>query len=445
MKSIEGFSKLSKQAKLEWVANNFFKNPDAVIQEFQSYWHEDENLQKLFEEFSENTLTNFYMPYNVAPNFLINGKLYAVPMVIEESSVVAAASGSAKFWMERGGFHSEVVSTVKIGQVHFNWKGDFQKLKKFIKQIKPILIRNAHPITRNMEKRGGGILDIELVNMTSFDTDYYQLKASFETCESMGANFINSVLENFASTLEQEALTYSDFTDDEKDIRIIMCILSNYTPDCLVRTWVECGIKDLGVVEGMQPEEFANKFAKAIKIAKVDVFRATTHNKGIMNGADAVVIATGNDFRATEACAHVFASRSGRYQSLSDVKLDGGKFYYSVELPMALGVVGGLTTLHPMVKLSLEMLGNPSARELMMIASAVGLANNFSAVKSMTTVGIQKGHMKMHLLNILKQFDATEAETEQAKEFFKSNVVSYSAVRNFLISIRPTVSEHRKK
>ncbi|GIV34825.1 MAG: 3-hydroxy-3-methylglutaryl coenzyme A reductase [Chitinophagales bacterium] len=445
MKRVEGFSKLSKQAKLEWVAHNFFKNPDAVIQEFKSYWHNDEKLQKLFDEFSENTLTNFYMPYNVAPNFMINGKIYAVPMVIEESSVVAAAAGSAKFWLERGGFHSEVISTVKIGQVHFSWRGDFHKLKKFIRHIKPILIRNAHPITRNMEKRGGGILDIELINMTSYDPDYYQLKATFETCESMGANFINSVLENFAATLTQEALVYPDFTDEERDVRVIMSILSNYTPDCIVRTWVECPIHELGVIEGMQPEEFATKFAKAIKIAKVDVFRAATHNKGIMNGADAVVIATGNDFRATEACAHVYAARSGRYQSLSDIKLDGGKFHFAVELPMALGVVGGLTTLHPLVKLSLEMLGNPTARELMMIASAVGLANNFSAVKSMTTVGIQKGHMKMHLLNILKQFEATEEETEKAKEYFKHHVVSYAAVRNFLISIRPPLTGVGKK
>lgn len=445
MKSIEGFSKLSKQAKLEWIANNFFENPDDVVREFQSYWQDDPKTQKLFDEFSENTLTNFIIPYNVAPNFLINGKMYAVPMVIEESSVVAAASQSAKFWKERGGFHSEVVSTVKIGQVHFTWKGDFQKLKNFIKRIKPIMIRNAHPITRNMESRGGGILDIELVNMTSFDTDYYQLKASFETCESMGANFINSVLENFATTLKGEALGYEEFEGDEHDINITMCILSNYTPDCLVRTWVECDIPALGSIEGMQPEEFAHKFARAIKIAKVDVYRATTHNKGIMNGIDSVILATGNDFRATEACGHVYAARNGRYQSLSDVKIDNGKFRFSVEVPMAVGVVGGLTSLHPLVKRSFEMLGNPNSRELMMIASAAGLANNFAAVKSMTTVGIQKGHMKMHLLNILNQFDATETETEQAKEFFKSNVVSYNAVRNFLISIRPAVTEKKRK
>ena len=444
MRSIEGFSKLSKKAKLEWIAQNFFENPEEVIREFQSYWHDDPVQQKLFDEFSENTLTNFYMPYNVAPNFLINGKQYAVPMVIEESSVVAAASQSAKFWKERGGFHSEVISTVKIGQVHFNWKGDFLKLKKFIKAIKPTLIFNARPITRNMENRGGGILDIELVNMTSYDPNYYQLKATFETCDSMGANFINSVLENFAATLKEEALKFSEFKDDEHDLNIIMCILSNYTPDCLVRTWVECDIKDLGVVEGMEPEDFANKFARAIKIAKVDIYRATTHNKGIMNGIDSVVIATGNDFRATEACGHVYASRSGRYMSLSDVKLDNGTFYYSLEVPMALGVVGGLTSLHPLVKRSLEMLRNPNARELMMIASAVGLANNFSAVKSMTTVGIQKGHMKMHLLNILNQFNSTEEETVLAKEHFRHNTVSYTAVRNFLLSVRPPVNTIKK-
>ena len=445
MKSIEGFSKLSKKAKLEWVAHNYFENADELIRELQGYWHGDPKLQKLFDEFSENTLTNFYIPFNVAPNFLINNKLYAVPMVIEESSVVAAASRSAKFWKERGGFHSEVISTVKIGQVHFNWKGDFLRLKKFIQAIKPVLIHKAHPITRNMEKRGGGILDVEPVDMTSFDPDYYQLRCSFETCESMGANFINSVLESFAVTLKEEAIKYPGFAVEERDINIIMCILSNYTPDCLVRTWVECEIPKLGVIEGMEPDAFASKFAKAVKIAKVDVYRATTHNKGIMNGIDSVIMATGNDFRATEACGHAYAARNGRYQSLTDVKLINGKFHYSIEVPLALGVIGGLTNLHPLVKRSLEMLDNPSARELMMIASATGLANNFAAVKSMTTVGIQKGHMKMHLLNILNQFNATTDETEKAKEFFKHNVVSYTAVRNFLISIRPSVIERKKE
>lgn len=442
MKEIEGFSKLSKKAKIEWVANNFFDDPEEVIQELKNYWHDDPRIQKLFDEFSENTLTNFYIPFNIAPNFLINGKMYAVPMVIEESSVVAAASRSAKFWKDRGGFKSEVISTVKIGQVHFSWKGDTRKLKKFIKIIKPVLITGAHSITRNMEKRGGGIVDVELIDMTAFDENYYQLKVSFETCDSMGANFINSVLENFAGALKEEALKYEGFEEEEKDIEIIMSILSNYTPDCVVRTWVECDIKDLGEFEGgMTTEAFANKFARAVKIAKVDIYRATTHNKGIFNGIDAVTLATGNDFRAVEACGHVYASRNGRYQSLSDVKIENGSFRYSIEVALTLGTVGGLTSLHPLARRSLELLGNPRANELMMIAATVGLANNFSAVKSMTTVGIQKGHMKMHLMNILNQFEANTAEVELAKDHFKKHVVSYPAVRNFLIAIRTNATE----
>lgn len=169
-----------------------------------------------------------------------------------------------------------------------------------------------------------------------------------------------------------------------------------------------------------------------VKIAEADTFRATTHNKGIFNGIDAVILATGNDFRAVEACGHTYAARSGQYRSLSHAEIKDNTFSLTLEIPMALGTVGGLTTLHPLVKRAMQMLGNPDANELMQIAAVAGLANNFSAVKSLVTDGIQKGHMKMHLLNILKSMDATELEVEAAKKFFVKNVVSFQAVRDFL-------------
>jgi hydroxymethylglutaryl-CoA reductase len=211
-----------------------------------------------------------------------------------------------------------------------------------------------------------------------------------------------------------------------------MSILSNFTPNCLVKVWVECPIEDLGLIDGMEPNEFAHKFEKAIKIAHLDPYRATTHNKGIYNGIDSVVLATGNDFRAVEACGHTYASKDGKYRSLSDVSIENGIFKFSLTVPMALGVVGGLTNLHPIVKRSLELLENPSAKELMMIAAAAGLANNFAAVKSLTTSGIQKGHMKMHLINILTQYNATEEEKSAAVKYFENEVVTFSSVRSFL-------------
>lgn len=437
MKEVQGFSKLSKEAKLKWLAENFFDDKEQVIKELTGYLHPEAQTQKLFDEFAENTVTNFYMPFSVAPNFRINGDIYCVPMVIEESSVVAAASMSAKLWLDKGGFHAEVIDTEKIGQVHFLWQGDKAKLQRFFKTLEPQLKGETTDITANMVKRGGGILGIELVDMTHEMEGYYQLKGTFETCDSMGANFINSVLERFAAILKREVLVYEEFTVEEKQVEIIMSILSNYTPHCVVRSWVECDIADMGsFMKGVSGEDFARKFANGVKIAQVDPFRATTHNKGIFNGIDSVVLATGNDFRAVEACGHVYASRNGRYTSLTDISLENGRFKYTLEVPLALGTVGGLTNLHPLVRRGLEMLGNPSASELMMIAASVGLANNFSAIRSLVTVGIQKGHMKMHLLNILKNFQANEEEIEKAKIYFIHHVVSYNSVREFLEKVR---------
>lgn len=446
-KEIEGFSKLSKKDKLKWVAQNYFDDPKEAVADYKKYWNEDKELQKQFDEFSENTLTNFYMPYGVAPNFLINGRIYTVPMVIEESSVVAAACKAAKYWRDKGGFNAEIIDTEKIGQVHFIWKGtDKEKLERFVSHLKPILRKEAQPITNNMDKRGGGILDVELVDMTQHIDNYYQLKGTFETCDSMGANFINSVLESFASVLRQEAMLYKEFEGEEKDVEVIMSILSNYTPRCLVRVWVECPIEKLGTfADGtMGPQIFAERFARGVKIAEVDPHRATTHNKGIFNGIDSVILATGNDFRAVEACGHTYASRTGQYSSLTHVDITDGHFKFSMDIPLALGTVGGLTGLHPLVKRSLELLGNPSAQELMKIAAAVGLASNFSAIRSLVTVGIQRGHMKMHLLNILKTLEANKEEIEKAKVYFINNVVSYNTVREFLYLYRSGKLDDKK-
>jgi hydroxymethylglutaryl-CoA reductase len=436
---INGFSKMSKEEKLKLVAS-FFDHPEKVLRELKSYWHSDPKKQVLFDEFSENTLSNFYFPFGIAPNFLINGKNYMVPMVIEESSVIAAASSSAKFWAERGGFHAEVLSTVKIGQVHFIWKGDPFKLEQAMPDLRRELIAGTKGITSNMEARGGGVTDIQLVRLDDQIEDYYQLKVFFETVDSMGANFINSVLEEFARLLKDFLIRSPRFTDEEKDCEIIMSILSNYTPDCIVRTWVECDISELEMPgTDLTPDKFVWKFQKAVQIAQVDEFRAATHNKGIFNGIDALALATGNDFRAIEAGAHTYACRSGKYQSLTELTVDGSRFHYELKVPLAVGTVGGLTSLHPMAKFSLEMLGNPNARELMMIAAAAGLANNFGAVKSLVTKGIQVGHMKMHLLNILNFYAATQEEKLKAVEYFKSHKVSFKAVTDFINNHRSRI------
>lgn len=447
-KSIAGFSKLSKRGKLKWIVENFFLDPENVMRELTSYWLLNEDDQKVLDGFSENTISNFYLPFGVAPNFIINDKTYAIPMVIEESSVVAAASSAAKFWMTRGGFKAKVISTKKVGQVHFTWKGDANKLEESFKELEKTMRSNASEITKNMEVRGGGIKDIQLINYTGVEKDYYQLKVNFETCDSMGANFINSVLESFAESLRNFVAIQDKFTDEEKEVTIIMSILSNYTPECLVRAWVECPIEDLGnFLNDIDAASFANKFCTAVRIAHIDQYRATTHNKGIFNGIDAVVLATGNDFRAIEACGHTFAGRDGHYRSLSHCKVENGVFKFWLDIPLAIGTVGGLTKLHPIAKRSLELLGSPSAEELMMIIATTGLAQNFAALRSLVTTGIQQGHMKMHLINILNHMEATDKEKEAAYQYFENNTVSFNAAREFLDTFRGKIvsSKHLLK
>lgn len=429
--AISGFSKLSKSEKIEWLLDTYFSDKDNARILVHQYWNTDEKLQKLHDEFIENTITNYYLPLGVAPNFSINNKLYTIPMAIEESSVVAAASKAAKFWLDRGGFKAEVISTEKIGQVHFTYSGNFEALQSFFKSVKPKLIEDTKAITKNMERRGGGILDIELRNKTEDLEHYYQLHATFETLNAMGANFINSCLEQFAKTFIQEAEKQLD-----GELEIVMSILSNYVPNCLVKAEVSCPIEDLKSKDISNPTLFAQKFKQAVNIAEVEPYRAVTHNKGIMNGIDAVVLATGNDFRAVEAGVHAYASKGRRYTSLTHCSIEDNIFKFWIEIPLALGTVGGLTSLHPLVKFALEMLENPSAKDLMQIVAVAGLAQNFAAVKSLTTTGIQEGHMKMHLLNILNQFEATAEEKEKIVEHFKTNVVTHSAVVEAIENLR---------
>ena len=437
--SIAGFSKLSKEEKINWIAKEYFSNPEEAISILKNYWNSDEKIQKLHDEFIENTISNFYIPLGVAPNFLINGKYNSIPMAIEESSVVAAASKSAKFWSTRGGFKATVINTEKIGQVHFIFKGDASKLALFFAQTKTKFYTNTESITKNMQKRGGGILEIELRDKTNLLPSYYQLHATFETKDSMGANFINSCLEQFAKTLKEEAQNYDSFSEEEKNIEVVMSILSNYVPNCLVRAEVSCPIADLAEKHIPNPKIFAERFIRAVQIAEVEPFRAVTHNKGIMNGIDAVVLATGNDFRAVEAGIHAYASRNGSYSSLSHAKIENDIFTFWLEVPLALGTVGGLTSLHPLVKLSLEMLENPSAKELMQFVAVAGLAQNFAALRSLTTTGIQDGHMKMHLNNILNQFEANENERVLIRKHFKHQVVSHSAVVEYIETLRKSL------
>jgi hydroxymethylglutaryl-CoA reductase len=436
-KTIAGFSKLSKLGKIKWLVENFFKDPEIVMHELKSYWLADVSKQEVLDGISENTISNYPLPLGVVPNFVLNGKTYCVPMVTEESSVVAAASSAAKYWMERGGIHAEVIDTIKVGHVHFFWGGTPDRFNEIFDALKNVLISGAMPVMDAMVKRGGGLKSLTFKSFVDQEPGLYQLFAEFDTCDSMGANFINTVLEQFAASLQDFFKSSSLLKNEEREIEVIMSILSNYTPDCLVRTWVECPIRDLGGFPGeMDAITFAERFYHAVSIAQVDPYRACTHNKGIFNGIDSVALATGNDFRSIEACGHTYASRLGKYQSLSFCIIEQGTFRFWMDLPLAVGTIGGLTSLHPIAKRSLELLENPDAKDLMMIIAATGLIQNFAAIRSLVTTGIQQGHMKMHLNNILAQLGVSSKEKAAAQLYFNDKTVSVASVKDFLSGLQ---------
>ena len=429
---IIGFSKLSRDEKISWISRNFLDKSDEFESILNNYLIDDKKIQSLHNSFSENVISNFNLPYSVSPNFLINNKNYCVPLVTEESSVIAALSKSSKFWFERGGFKSKVINNLKNGQIHFMYNGNIKKLKKFIDKNELKLIESTDRITKKMRERGGGINKIKLIDKSSELNSYFQLSIDFITIDSMGANFINSCLEVISKTFEKLIHESDYFNESEKKTRIIMSILSNYTPNCIVEASAECKINELENFDNYSKEEFAIKFKNAFDIAKVDVGRAVTHNKGIMNGIDAVLISTGNDFRAVDAGIHAFASSSGNYKSLSECLIIDNKFKISLKVPISVGTVGGITDLHPMVKLSLKLLGNPSSEDLMKIICSVGLAQNYAAVKSLVTTGIQKGHMKMHLINLLNKNKASKDQIKSAEEYFKNKEINSQSVSEFL-------------
>jgi hydroxymethylglutaryl-CoA reductase len=427
-----GFSQLDRLQRINYIIENSALTDDKKGS-FDDYVAYEGEQQGLFSDMIENYIGNFPIPMGIVPHILINGESFMVPFVTEESSVVAAASKAAKYWATRGGFGAVVESMTKKGQVHFTWNGNPDKIQELIPGIIQKLFLSTSELTEKMKQRGGGITEIQLLDKTSELPDYYQIDVSFETADAMGANFINSCLETIAAVLQQ----LPELNSGENSIEIIMSILSNYTPDCIVRCSVECPVKNLTEwYTDLTGYAFATKFKQAVDIANLDLSRAVTHNKGIMNGVDAVLLATGNDWRAIAASVHAYASKDGRYKSLTTLQLTEETFRYELKLPLAVGTVGGITLIHPVVQKNQAIMNNPDVRKLMMIAAASGLANNFSAIASLITTGIQEGHMKMHLSNILNQLKINQAEREIIVNHFNGSTVSFTAVEDFISKIR---------
>ena len=422
---IKGFSKLTRSDKIELLKNMGFIDGTG-IEMLHQFTLPSIELREKFEGFSENVLSTYALPYSVIPNMVINNREFVVPMVTEESSVVAACASAAGYWASKGGFKCQILGDEKTGQIFFSWPGKFRLLNNIIHENSGRLLESVKPITRNMEARGGGITGIQLIEHENVE-EMFELKVGFKTADSMGANFINSLLEAMRSELLLLV----------PDADILMSILSNHTPNCVVECVAETMEEELAdAIKGMDAHTFASRFERAVLIAQNDVYRAVTHNKGIFNGVSAVALATANDFRAIEAAGHAYAANSGTYRSLSWVNRQNGHFTFGLRIPLAVGTVGGLTRQHPMANTSFLLMNNPNAQTLMEIMAATGLASNFAALRALIGEGIQKGHMRMHLSNILNELSASPDEKAKAQVHFSGHTVSVQRVREFLNLIR---------
>ncbi|WLV24855.1 hydroxymethylglutaryl-CoA reductase, degradative [Aciduricibacillus chroicocephali] len=348
----------------------------------------------------ENVVGTFPLPLGVGLNFLINDKEYAVPMAIEEASVIASASHIAKIVRDAGGFKASSGERLMIGQIQVVGCPDFEEAKAAVLNEKSELIEICNDAYPSLIQRGGGVrdLDVRILNEHE-DSDYSKMLIVHiyaDTCDAMGANMINTMAE--AAAPRVELLTKG---------KVYLRILSNYAVKSLARATciIPPSLLKTGDFDG---EAVRDGVIHAYEFAASDPFRAVTHNKGIMNGIDPVVIATGNDWRAVEAGAHAYAARSGQYSSMSVWSKDeAGNLVGELELPMSIGTVGGATRVHPMAQMALKMLDIKSASELAQVIVSVGLAQNLGALKALATDGIQKGHMALHARSVAVAAGAT--------------------------------------
>ena len=393
--SWNGFSKKSYHERLELLRAQALLSPEK-----QTSLEQDEQVSlAVADQLSENVVGTFSLPYSIIPELLVNGQDYTVPYVTEEPSVVAAASYASKIIKRSGGFTAQVHERQMIGQVALYQVAEPEKAQEKIANKKVELLELANQAYPSIVKRGGGARDLH-VEQIKGETDFLVVYLHVDTQEAMGANMLNTMLEALKPVLEELSQGQS-----------LMGILSNYATDSLVTASCRIAFRYLSPQRD-QGREIAEKIALASQFAQVDPYRAATHNKGIFNGIDAILIATGNDWRAIEAGAHAFASRDGRYQGLSQWTLDMEReeLVGEMTLPMPVATKGGSIGLNPRVALSHELLGNPSAKELAQIIVSIGLAQNFAALKALVSTGIQQGHMKLQAKSLALLAGASESE-----------------------------------
>lgn len=388
LQQFEGFSKLDYKTRLNKLKDLSFLDSEDISY-LQSGGIKSPDLA---EELIENVLGFFEMPLGVAVNFVINKKDYVLPLAVEETSIVAAASKTARWICSHGEIKTEVLSRLSIGQIQIAKVKNFPQLKKTIEDNFENWKQDVNSnLLASMSKRGGGLKAWELRSINRPDSKTMAvLHLHIETCDAMGANLINQVCEYLKTPLE-----------DLSGEQVTMCILSNLADKRIVRAQVIVKNQELN---------FIQKVEEASLFAELDPYRAATNNKGIMNGIDALLIATGNDWRAVEAGLHAYAAFGGAYSSLTKWRVKGNELHGLMEAPFMLGTVGGVTDIHPTAKLCLKILGFPKAEELASLCCALGLVQNLGAIRALVTEGVIEGHMKLHIKNLIIKTGATEQE-----------------------------------
>ncbi len=346
----------------------------------------------LAEKFIENVIGYFQLPLGVATNFRVDGRDYVIPLAVEETSIIAAASKTAKWVRESGEITTETVGNLIIGQIQIAKVSDFGSFAEVIASNKTKWIELANKdVAHGLVARGGGVRDIQVRAVPRGDGGQMGVIHVYaDPCDAMGANIINQVCEYLKTPVEQAT-----------GETVTMCILSNLVDTKLTRARV--------VIRGIE-KDLGRKIEEASLFAQQDPYRAATNNKGVLNGIDPILIATGNDWRAVEAGVHAYAARDGQYSSVTKWKMEGDDLVGIFEAPIVVGTVGGVTKLHPTAQLCLNMMGIDSASHLSRLCAAVGLVQNLGALKALTTVGIIEGHMKLHIKNLTLGAGASERE-----------------------------------
>jgi len=415
----KGFSKLNRQERLLRLVEL-----GALTQEDIAYLSQGAiQSVDLGERLIENMIGYFQLPLGVATNFHIDGQDVVIPMAVEETSIIAALSKTARWVCKQGEIVTKVTGACIIGQIQLAVVEDWDRLAKIFHANKAFLIENVNrEVTANMVMRGGGVKDLQLRRIQRQDGKTMAIiHLWMDSCDAMGANIINQVLEYLKTPLEN-ILGES----------ISMCILSNLNDQKI--TTAKVTIREVDPILG-------HKIQEASLFAEADPYRAATHNKGVMNGMDPVVIATGNDWRAVEAGIHAYAARHGQYQPISIWRYHNGMLTGELVAPIIVGVVGGVTALHPTAKMCLRMMNITSANHLSRVIAAVGLIQNLGALVALCTDGIIQGHMKLHIDNIVMNTDADESErpwlkSELQEWLSEHRRVSVQIARDLLMQLR---------